>query len=132
MGDICSAGAGRASSPWSNRGHNLEANIERNFHEGAALIPHVGSALIDQAWLGIDAHGHDEVPVLGYVAGIEGLVIATGFSSRLRDRARDRRGHRRIDHTGQSLNRYLRPRRWIASPLPPAPAPTATPDNPNP
>ena len=62
------------------RGHNLEANIERNFHEGAALIPHVGSALIDQAWLGIDAHGHDEVPVLGYVAGIEGLVIATGFS----------------------------------------------------
>jgi sarcosine oxidase, subunit beta len=36
--------------------------------------------VIDQAWLGIDAHGHDEVPVLGEVQGIDGLIVATGFS----------------------------------------------------
>jgi sarcosine oxidase subunit beta len=62
------------------RGETVGDNITRNFAEGAALIPHVQSAVVDQAWLGIDAHGHDEVPVLGYVAGIEGVVVATGFS----------------------------------------------------
>lgn len=62
------------------RGTTIEENIAGNHDAGAALIPHVGSAVIDQAWLGIDAHGHDEVPVLGAIDGIDGLIVATGFS----------------------------------------------------
>lgn len=62
------------------RGTTLEENLLGNHAAGAALIPHVESAVIDQAWIGIDAHGHDEVPVLGTVNGIDGLVVATGFS----------------------------------------------------
>ena len=62
------------------RGETIEENITRTFEAGAALIPHVGSAVIDQAWIGIDAHTHDEVPVLGEIDGVDGLVVATGFS----------------------------------------------------
>jgi sarcosine oxidase subunit beta len=62
------------------RGTTIEENITGNHAAGSALIPQVGSAVIDQAWLGIDAHGHDEVPVLGAIDGIDGLVVATGFS----------------------------------------------------
>jgi sarcosine oxidase, subunit beta len=62
------------------RGTNIDENITGNHEAGAALIPHVVSAVIDQAWLGIDAQGHDEVPVLGEVQGIDGLIVATGFS----------------------------------------------------
>ncbi|HQY31669.1 MAG TPA: FAD-dependent oxidoreductase, partial [Thermomicrobiales bacterium] len=57
-----------------------EASIIANQEEAIALIPDVVRAVIDQAWIGIDNHGHDDVPVLGLVDGVEGLVIATGFS----------------------------------------------------
>jgi len=62
------------------RGSNIDENITGNHEAGSALIPHVASAVIDQVWLGIDAHGHDEVPVLGAINGIDGLIVATGFS----------------------------------------------------
>jgi sarcosine oxidase, subunit beta len=62
------------------RGETIEENINHNFEAAVALIPHVGSAVIDQAWIGIDAHTHDEVPVLGEAEGYEGLILATGFS----------------------------------------------------
>lgn len=62
------------------RGQTLEDNLVGNHEAGSALIPHVGAAVIDQAWIGIDAHGHDEVPVLGHTDQFDGLVIATGFS----------------------------------------------------
>ncbi|HQY30822.1 MAG TPA: FAD-binding oxidoreductase [Thermomicrobiales bacterium] len=62
------------------RGTTREANIIANQEEAIALIPDVARAVIDQAWIGIDNHGHDDVPVLGLVDGVEGLVVATGFS----------------------------------------------------
>jgi sarcosine oxidase subunit beta len=62
------------------RGKTLEENMLGNHAAATALVPHVASAVIDQAWIGIDAHGHDEVPVLGFADGFEGLVVATGFS----------------------------------------------------
>jgi sarcosine oxidase subunit beta len=62
------------------RGKTIEANIIGNQEAAIALIPDVARAVIDQAWIGIDNHGHDEVPVLGKVDGVEGLIVATGFS----------------------------------------------------
>ena len=62
------------------RGECVEENIAGNHEAGAALIPHVASAEIDQTWIGIDAHGHEEVPVLGAIEGLDGLIVATGFS----------------------------------------------------
>jgi sarcosine oxidase subunit beta len=62
------------------RGETIEENITRNFEAGAALIPQLGAAVIDHAWIGMDAHTHDEVAVLGEADGIDGLVLATGFS----------------------------------------------------
>ena len=62
------------------RGQTSEANIVANQSEAIALIPDVARAVIDRAWIGIDNHGHDEIPVLGLVDGIDGMVVATGFS----------------------------------------------------
>jgi sarcosine oxidase subunit beta len=62
------------------RGQTIEANIIGNQEAGAAVVPDVARAVIDQAWIGIDMHGHDDVPVLGAVPGIDGLIVATGFS----------------------------------------------------
>lgn len=62
------------------RGKTLEANIVGNQEAAIGLIPDVARAVIDQAWIGIDNHGHDEVPVLGRVDGVDGLIVATGFS----------------------------------------------------
>jgi sarcosine oxidase subunit beta len=62
------------------RGQVIEANIENNVAAAVGLLPDVANAVVEQSWIGIDAHGHDEVPVLGHVDGIEGLIVATGFS----------------------------------------------------
>ena len=62
------------------RGQVIEANVARNIAEAVAILPDVARAVVQEGWIGIDAHGHDEVPVLGPVDGIDGLVVATGFS----------------------------------------------------
>ena len=62
------------------RGQTNEANILGNQEAAIALIPDVAHAVLDQAWIGIDMHGHDDVPILGRVDGIDGLIVATGFS----------------------------------------------------
>ena len=45
-----------------------------------ALFPEFKDTKIDKAWAGVIEVTPDEVPVFGEVPGIEGLVIATGFS----------------------------------------------------
>jgi len=62
------------------RGQTSETNIVGNQEAAVALVPDVAHAVIDQAWIGIDMHGHDDVPIPGRVDGIDGLIVATGFS----------------------------------------------------
>ena len=62
------------------RGRSLPENQTRNVDAAVGVFPPVAFAAIEEAWLGIEAVTSDEVPIIGPVEGIEGLVIAAGFS----------------------------------------------------
>ena len=65
----------RVLDPAPNR--NTVANCLREFR---ATFPEFGDIEMATAWAGIIDVTPDELPVLGPVPGIEGLVVATGFS----------------------------------------------------
>jgi sarcosine oxidase subunit beta len=62
------------------RGQVIDENIANNLEAAVGILPDVARTIVQESWIGIDAHGHDEVPVLGHVDGLEGLIVATGFS----------------------------------------------------
>ena len=45
-----------------------------------AVYPPLTGLAVSQSWAGLEAFTPDEVPVIGPVPGIAGLLIATGFS----------------------------------------------------
>ena len=51
-----------------------------NVAEAVAIFPAVAAAPVEHAWLGVEAIAVDEVPILGPIAGIDGLILAAGFS----------------------------------------------------
>lgn len=63
-----SRGEVRAASIW---GSNLAAT---------AIIPAARTVGLADAWVGIEARAADDVPILGPVPGLDGLVVAAGFS----------------------------------------------------
>jgi sarcosine oxidase, subunit beta len=68
---------------WSlddSRGTVRPASIFGSALDASAIIPAVRAAPLDAAWVGIEARTADEVPILGPVQGLNGLVLATGFS----------------------------------------------------
>ncbi len=62
------------------RGVTRDENVRGNVAEAVAVVPAVGRVAVERAWLGIEARAADEVPILGPAPGLEGLVLATGFS----------------------------------------------------
>ena len=62
------------------RGQVIDENIGNNVEAAVGILPDVARSIVQEAWIGIDAHGHDEVPVLDHVDGVDDLVVATGFS----------------------------------------------------
>ena len=63
----------------SARGETLAENIAANVAEAVAILPAVANAPVERAWLGIEALTRDEVPILGPVDGLDGLILSTGF-----------------------------------------------------
>jgi len=61
------------------RGRTLAENVAANVAEAVAILPAVASVPVQRAWLGIEAVTRDEVPIIGPVDGITGLILATGF-----------------------------------------------------
>ena len=62
------------------RGRSLPESQTGNVEAAVGVFPPVALTAIEQAWLGIEAVATDEVPIIGPVDGIDGLVIAAGFS----------------------------------------------------
>lgn len=62
------------------RGVTRAASIWGSALTAAAIIPLAGTVGLEDAWVGIEARSADEVPILGPVPEVAGLVIATGFS----------------------------------------------------
>lgn len=44
------------------------------------IVPAAGEVGIERVWVGIEARAADDVPILGPVPGLDGLVVAAGFS----------------------------------------------------
>jgi sarcosine oxidase subunit beta len=62
------------------RGQSIPENQQGNREAAIGILPAVAAVEIAEAWLGIEAVAADEVPIIGPVAGIDGLVVAAGFS----------------------------------------------------
>jgi sarcosine oxidase subunit beta len=62
------------------RGVTRAAGIWGSAQTAAAIVPVAGTVGLQDAWVGIEARSADDVPILGPVRGVEGLVIAAGFS----------------------------------------------------
>ncbi len=62
------------------RGVTRDAGIWGSAQTAAAIVPIAGTVGLQDAWVGIEARSADDVPILGPVREIEGLVIAAGFS----------------------------------------------------
>jgi sarcosine oxidase subunit beta len=68
---------------WSldrSMGHVLPASVWGSTLAATALVPAAREVGLADAWVGIEARAADDVPILGPVAGLDGLVIAAGFS----------------------------------------------------
>lgn len=68
---------------WSldeSMGHVLPASVWGSTLAATALVPAAREVGLADAWVGIEARAADDVPILGPVAGFDGLVVAAGFS----------------------------------------------------
>jgi len=58
----------------------LDASIEAGWAAAVAVLPAVGEQRIIRKWCGLEAETFDQIPLIGPWPGIDGLVIASGFS----------------------------------------------------
>jgi sarcosine oxidase subunit beta len=64
----------------ANRYEVLDASVQGSLDVARAVYPPLGDRKVAQSWAGLEAFTHDEIPVLGPVPGIDGLLVAAGFS----------------------------------------------------
>lgn len=57
-----------------------EASVAGGWAAASAILPAVGAQQIAASWCGLEAEAFDEVPLIGPAVGVEGLVLAVGFS----------------------------------------------------
>ncbi len=63
------------------RSYTLRSESEAgNWSAAVGLLPAVGNQRIARKWCGLEAQSFDGIPFVGSAPGIEGLVIAAGFS----------------------------------------------------
>ena len=62
-----------------NRWETLDDSIRASREIAGAVYPATSAAPLARSWAGLEAFTPDDVPVLGPVPGIDGLVVAAGF-----------------------------------------------------
>jgi sarcosine oxidase subunit beta len=70
-GEVTEDGSGYRLRPQS---------IEGNWNEACAILPAVANQRREHAWCGLEAMSADNIPFVGAVRDMRGLVVATGFS----------------------------------------------------
>jgi sarcosine oxidase subunit beta len=58
----------------------LEDSVRGSLEVARAVYPPLASRIVARSWAGIEAFTPDEIPLLGPVRGLEGLLVAAGFS----------------------------------------------------
>jgi sarcosine oxidase subunit beta len=75
-------GGGWPGTPDMERdwGWPRSASIHGSARDVTAIFPHLQRSGLVRVWIGLEAMCLDGLPILGKIAGLEGLLIATGFS----------------------------------------------------
>jgi len=55
-------------------------SVDGNWKTACDILPALSARRVNRAWCGLEALSIDELPFVGRVGGIGGLVVATGFS----------------------------------------------------
>jgi sarcosine oxidase, subunit beta len=63
-----------------NRWEVLEDSVRGSLEVARAVYPPLAARSVSRSWAGIEAFTEDDLPVLGPVPGLEGLLVAAGFS----------------------------------------------------
>ena len=58
----------------------LSDSIRGSLEVARAVYPPLAPRTVARSWAGIEAFTPDDLPVLGPVPGVDGLLVATGFS----------------------------------------------------
>lgn len=71
---------GRVVNHEANRWQVLEESVRGSLEVAGEVYPPVAACALDRSWIGLEAFMPDELPVIGPVPGVAGLLVATGFS----------------------------------------------------
>jgi sarcosine oxidase subunit beta len=63
-----------------NRWQVLDDSVRGSLEVARAVYPPLAARTVARSWAGIEAFTPDDLPVLGPVPGLEGLLVAAGFS----------------------------------------------------
>jgi sarcosine oxidase subunit beta len=56
------------------------SSIAGSIEHSSAVYPILGTLPLERVWVGIEALAYDSVPIIGPVAGLDGLIVSTGYS----------------------------------------------------
>jgi sarcosine oxidase, subunit beta len=64
----------------ANRGRILDESVRGSFALARSVYTRLERHTVAQSWVGIEAFTPDGLPILGRIAGVQGLLVAAGFS----------------------------------------------------
>jgi sarcosine oxidase subunit beta len=70
----------RVTDHAGNRYEMLDESVARSLETARAVFPPVGACPLARSWAGLEAFTPDDLPILGPIPGIGGLLVAAGFS----------------------------------------------------
>ena len=70
----------RVTDHAGNRYEMLEESVTASLETARAVFPPAGACALARSWAGLEAFTPDDLPILGPVPGIAGLLVAAGFS----------------------------------------------------
>ncbi|MEX2222310.1 MAG: FAD-binding oxidoreductase, partial [Candidatus Rokuibacteriota bacterium] len=70
----------RVTDHAANRYEMLDESVGASLAVARAVFPPVGEAALARSWAGLEAFTPDDLPILGPVHGLGGLLVAAGFS----------------------------------------------------
>ena len=71
---------GRIADHEANRWEVLDESVRGSLEVVREVYPPAAGCKVARSWIGLEAFMHDELPVIGPLPGLEGLLVATGFS----------------------------------------------------
>ncbi|HKX04706.1 MAG TPA: FAD-binding oxidoreductase, partial [Methylomirabilota bacterium] len=70
----------RVTDHAANRYELLDESVQASLETARAVYPPLAGLALSRGWAGLEAFTPDDLPMIGPIPGIDGLVIAAGFS----------------------------------------------------